>query len=409
MKFTDGGIKTIRNVNESSKNAELLTKGSFVDQLSSGVYTFLPLGKMVLDKIVAIIKEEMEAIGGQEVVMPVLHPAENWMTTKRWDELDVLYRFTSYYTKTDQVLGPTHEEVVTPLAKKFINSYKDLPLYFYQIQTKFRDEKRAKSGLLRTREFLMKDLYSFHASEEDLDDYYKKAMGAYKKIYERLGLGDHTYLTFASGGTFSKYSHEYQTVCESGEDLIYLCEKCKVAINKEIIKDQNECPECGSKDLKEVKAIEVGNIFKLGTKYSSAFGLTYRDKNDQEHDVVMGCYGIGPSRIMGTIVERFNDERGIIWPKAVAPFDAHLVDLDGRGEDASEIYDKLTAAGIEVLWDNREETPGVKLADADLIGIPTRIVISAKTGKNIEVKKRTEKEVKLVSLNEFLKGLGENK
>lgn len=403
MKFSAGGIKTFRSVNESSINAELLVRAGFINQLSSGVYTFLPLGKKVLDKIVAVIKEEMEAVGGVEVTMPVLHPAENWMTTKRWDELDVLYRFTSYYTKTDSVLGPTHEEVVTPLAKNFINSYKDLPLYLYQIQTKFRDEKRAKSGLLRTREFLMKDLYSFHRDEADLDKYYDKVMEAYKKIYARVGLGADTYVTFASGGTFSKYSHEFQTASESGEDTIYLCEKCKVAVNKEIIKDQNVCPECGNKKLKEIKAIEVGNIFKLGTKYSDAFDLKYRDEKDKEHPVIMGCYGIGPSRIMGTLVEKFNDKDGIIWPEDVAPFKYHLVDLDGKKKEAGEVYSKLTDCGCEVLWDDRDETAGIKLKDADLIGIPYRIVVSEKTGKQIEVKERNQKESKLIDLDKFLK------
>jgi prolyl-tRNA synthetase len=406
MKFSDGGIKTLRDVREPSRNAELLIGAGYVDQLAAGIYTFLPLGKRVLDKISNIIREEMNSIGGVEITMPVLQPGENWKKTGRWDTLDVLYRFNSYYTKTDYALGPTHEEVVTPLAKKYISSYKDLPLYLYQIQTKFRDEKRAKSGLLRNREFLMKDLYSFHKNQEDLDEYYEKAKSAYTNIFKRCGIGSDTYVTYATGGSFSKYSHEFQTECEAGEDIIYLCKKCKVAINKEIIHEGKVCPECKNKELSEIKAIEVGNIFKLGTKFSDVFELNYKDKEDKLMPVVMGCYGIGPGRVMGAIVEKFNDEMGIIWPKNIAPFDVHLIDLDGRIKEAKEIYEKLTKAGYEVLWDNRGETAGIKLKDADLIGIPVRIVISDKTVKidKIEVKERSDKDVKLVSLATFLKG-----
>lgn len=295
-----------------SINADLLIRGGFIDQLSAGVYTYLPLGLRVLKKVENIVREEMELAGGQEVLMPVLQLKESWEKTGRWETLDVLYRFTSEYSKTETALGPTHEEVVAPLAKKFVFSYKDLPKYVYQIQTKFRDEKRAKAGLLRGREFLMKDLYSFHTNQADLDEYYEKMKEVYLNIYRKVGLGEQTYLTFASGGSFSKYSHEFQTVSESGEDLIYLCEKCNVAINKEIIDEQNECPLCQNKTLKEIKAIEVGNIFKLGTKYSQPFDLKYLDENNQEVDVVMGCYGIGIGRVMGTVVEVSHDDKGII-------------------------------------------------------------------------------------------------
>jgi prolyl-tRNA synthetase len=235
----------------------------------------------------------MTEAGGQEVLMPVLHPKENWEKTGRWESLDDLFRFTSYYSKTDLALGPTHEEIVVPLAKKFVQSYRDLPKYIFQIQDKFRDEKRAKAGLLRGREFLMKDLYSFHETEEDLDKYYEVMKDSYFNIYKRVGIGEKTYLTFASGGSFSKYSHEFQTESDSGEDIIHLCDKCKVAINREIIDEQKECPDCGNKKLKEVKAIEVGNIFKLRTKYSEPFELKFTDKEGKEEFVEMGCYGIG--------------------------------------------------------------------------------------------------------------------
>ena len=405
MKFTEGGIKTLRTVNEPSKNAALLLKGGFIDQLSAGVYTYLPLGIRVLHRIEDIIRDEMNRAGGQEILMPVLQPKENWLRTGRWDTLDVLYKFKSFYSKTELALGPTHEEVVAPLAKKYINSYKDLPLYLYQIQTKFRDEKRPKSGLLRGREFLMKDLYSFHTSEQDLDRYYELMASSYHNIFERCGLGGITYYTFASGGSFSKYSHEFQTECVTGEDTIYLCEKCKVAINKEIIKEQKECPECGSKKLKEIKAIEVGNIFKLGTKYSKPFELTFVDENDKPKEVVMGCYGIGLGRIMGAVAEIFNDEKGLVWPKSIAPFDIHLVNIGETSKEAAEVYEKLVSAGHDVLWDDRAESTGIKLGDADLLGIPVRIVVSPKTlaeGK-IEIKERAKDKVELVKLSEFLK------
>jgi len=405
MKFTEGGIKTLRTVNEPSKNAALLLKGGFIDQLSAGVYTYLPLGIRVIHKIEDIIRDEMNRAGGQEILMPVLQPKENWLRTGRWDTLDVLYKFKSFYSKTELALGPTHEEVVAPLAKKYINSYKDLPLYLYQIQTKFRDEKRPKSGLLRGREFLMKDLYSFHTSEEDLDRYYEVMASSYHNIFEHCGLGGITYYTFASGGSFSKYSHEFQTECATGEDTIYLCEKCKVAINKEIIKEQKECPECGSKKLKEIKAIEVGNIFKLGTKYSKPFELTFVDENDKPKEVVMGCYGIGLGRIMGAVAEIFNDEKGLVWPKSIAPFDIHMVNIGETSKEAAEVYEKLVSAGHDVLWDDRAESTGIKLGDADLLGIPLRIVVSPKTlaeGK-IEIKERAKDKVELVKLSEFLK------
>jgi prolyl-tRNA synthetase len=405
MKFTEGGIKTLRTVNEPSKNAELLLKGGFIDQLSAGVYTYLPLGIRVLHKIEDIIRDEMNRAGGQEILMPVLQPKENWLRTGRWDTLDVLYKFKSFYSKTELALGPTHEEVVAPLAKKYVNSYKDLPLYLYQIQTKFRDEKRPKSGLLRGREFLMKDLYSFHTSEEDLDRYYEVMASSYHNIFERCGLGGITYYTFASGGSFSKYSHEFQTECVTGEDTIYLCEKCKVAINKEIITEQKECPKCGNKKLKEIKAIEVGNIFKLGTKYSKPFELTFVDENDKPKEVVMGCYGIGLGRIMGAVAEIFNDEKGLVWPKSIAPFDIHLVNIGETSKEATDVYEKLIGAGYDVIWDDRAESTGIKLGDADLLGVPVRIVVSPKTlaeGK-IEIKERANDKVELLKLSEFLK------
>ncbi len=395
---------------EESINAQLLIRAGYVDKLMAGVYTFLPLGFRVLKKIEKIIREEMENLGGQEILMPALQSKSNWETTGRWDALDSLIKFTTFYTKNEYALGPTHEEIVSPLMKKFILSYKDLPTAVFQIQDKFRDEKRAKSGLLRGREFIMKDLYSFHKNSEDLDRYYEKSKKVYANIFKKVGLGKITFLTFASGGTFSKYSHEFQTLTLAGEDIIYICEKCNVAINKEIINEQNSCPQCGAKDLKEEKAVEVGNIFKLNTKYSKPFNLVYKDEKGTEQDVIMGCYGIGLSRLMGAIVEALHDERGIIWPGSVAPFKVHLLSLKSQNSKvkvfAEKIYKDLQKEGIEVLFDDRDEvTIGEKFADSDLIGIPYRAVISDKTGTKIELKKRSESKTKLITGKDLIKFL----
>lgn len=402
--------KTLKDFpkDELSLNAQLLIKGGFVQKVSAGVYSFLPLGLRTYNKIAAIIRDEMNAIDGQEILMPALIPKELWDTTGRWEKIDVLFKLGGI-DKKEYALGATHEEIVTPLLKKYISSYKELPVAVYQIQTKFRNELRAKAGLIRGREFAMKDLYSFHADEANLDIYYKKATEAYFKIYKRAGLGDLTYLTYASGGVFSKYSHEFQTITDAGEDLIYICEKCRVAINREIIKDQKgQCPECGSKDLKEKKAVEVGNIFKLGTKFSEPFDLSYMDENGDKKMVLMGCYGIGLGRLMGTVVELHNDERGIIWPEEIAPFKAHLIEVSSKASEVKneteKLYKILKDNGVEVLYDDREAGAGQKFADADLIGCPYRIVISEKTLAQgvVEIKKRNESEAKLVKTSELV-------
>ena len=379
MKQSLLAAKTLREApkDEESINAILLTRGAFIDKLAAGIYTFLPLGLRVLRKIENIIREEMTAIGGQEILMPALQPKENWDKTDRWNHFDALLKLKAFGDK-DFGLGPTHEEVVSPLAKKIVLSYKDLPLYLFQIQTKFRNEARAKSGLLRGREFSMKDLYSFHAAQEDLDNYYQQAIAAYFKIFERCGLK--TYLTAASGGAFSKYSHEFQTVSEAGEDTIFICQNCaNFAINKEIKNETPACPACGGMGFEEAKAIEVGNIFKLGTRFSEPFDLKFKKVNGQETLVIMGCYGIGPGRVMGTIVETHHDKRGIIWPESVAPFKAHLLALgddENVKKETDALYDKLNETGIEVLYDDRSLPAGAKFAEADLIGIPYRLVIS---------------------------------
>lgn len=395
--------KTSRNVpkDEAVVNAQLLIRAGFVDKLMAGVYSYLPLGYRVLKNIETIVREEMEKVGGQEILMPALQPKTNWETTGRWETYDTLFRFLSHYTQSEYALGPTHEEIVSPLGARSILSYQDLPKHVFQIQTKFRDEKRAKSGLLRGREFLMKDLYSFHAEESDLDEYYEKVREAYVRIYDRLGIGEKTYFTFASGGTFAKYSHEFQTVTSAGEDTIYICDKCRIAINKEIIEDQSTCPTCDSKELKESVGAEVGNIFKLKTKYSAPFKLVYKDKDGGEKEVIMGCYGIGISRLMGVIAEIFNDEKGLVWPETVAPFKAHLLPLgDVSGDD---FYRDLQAAGVQVLYDDRAVGAGEKFVDADLIGLPWRIVVSPKLGDQVEIKNRRDQEARIVSKEEALK------
>ena len=391
---------------ETSINAQLLIRGGFVDKSMAGVYTYLPLGKIVLSKIENIIREDMNAIGGQEILIPALQKKEDWQMTGRWD-IDVMMKVKPFFDK-EYGLGWTHEEVVTPLAKKHIKSYKYFPFSVYQIQTKFRSEKRAKSGILRGREFSMKDLYSFHTSEEDLDKFYDLAEEAYFKIFDKVNIKNKTYLTYASGGDFSKYSHEFQTLSSAGEDTIYICDKCKIAINKEIVENnQPECPRCKNKNLKEGKAIETGNIFKLKNKFTEAFDFKFLDEKGKENLVLMGCYGMGSSRLLGTIVELFNDENGIIWPKSIAPYQVHLVHLGNKTEvikEAEKIYSTLQKEKIEVLYDDRNESAGVKFKDSDLIGIPLRIVVSEKTmAKNsVEIKERDEDGFKLIEVNKIV-------
>ncbi len=400
--------KTTKDVSkdETSINAQYLIRGGFVDKSMAGVYTYLPLGKRVLSKIENIIREEMDAIGGQEILMPALMKKEDWQITGRWD-IDVMMKVKTFFDK-EYGLGWTHEEVVTPLAKKYAKSYKNFPFSLYQIQTKFRSEKRAKSGILRGREFSMKDLYSFHTNEKDLDEFYDQSKDAYFKVFDRVGIKDKTYLTFASGGDFSKYSHEFQTLTSVGEDIIYICDKCKIAVNQEIIEDlKGSCPECGNKDLKEEKAIETGNIFKLKTRFTEAFNFKFLDEKGKENVVLMGCYGMGPSRLMGTIVELSNDKNGIIWPRSIAPYQVHLISI-GKDEkviaEAEKIYESLQKEKIEVLYDDRNESAGVKFKDSDLIGIPLRIVISNKTLEkdSIEIKKRGEDGFELIKINKIV-------
>lgn len=405
MKYSKLFPKTLKQAPSGAEsiNQQLLVRAGFVHQEMAGVYTYLPLGWKVLDKISDIVREEMNEVNGQELIMPALHSAQNWKKTGRFTSLDVLYKLKGA-GDSDLVLGPTHEEIIYPLLAEYINSYKDLPLALYQIQVKFRNEPRAKAGLLRGREFLMKDLYSFHTSDEDRDEYYEKVRKAYLKIFTRLTLP--VVETKAGGGTFSDLSQEFQTITPSGEDTIFICEKCSHVINKELVEGTN-CPECGGK-LKEEKAIEVGNIFPLKRAFAETFNLNFTDQDGQKKIVSAGCYGLGISRTMGAIVEVFHDEKGIIWPESVAPYQVHLIGLGLEDEkvrsEAEKVYKLLQAEGIEVLFDDRVDvSAGAKFADADLIGIPYRIVISKKTGDKLEIKKRSEKETTFVSLDELIK------
>src|SRR3989344_4275892 len=394
---------------EVSKNAELLIRGGFIHKEMAGVYSYLPLGLRTLRKIENIIREEMNAVGGQEVLMSSFQPKENWEKTGRWESMDDLYKVTDSSGRV-VALGPTHEEIVVPILKNYVSSHKDFPLSIYQIQNKFRMELRAKSGILRGREFVMKDMYSFHTSKDDFEKFYNKMKEVYKTIFARVGIGHLTYMAFASGGTFSKYSHEFQTITPLGEDTIYIDEASGTALNKEVFNDEilNQLGLVKEK-LIEQKAIEVGNIFDLKTKYSKPFDLSYVDEKGEKHIVLMGCYGIGVGRLLGTVVEVLADDKGIIWPESIAPFAVHLLALGDDTEiekEADKVYESLKRNKIEVLFDDRGEiSPGEKFADADLLGIPYRAVVSSRSIKEggIELKKRTEEKGKIVSLEELLK------
>lgn len=405
MRLSKLFTKTLREAptDEEAKNAQLLIRGGFVFKNSAGIYSFLPLGWRVVNKIANIIREEMNKIDGQEILMQALVEKKYMEPTGRWN-LDVGYFARGLEEKeAGFVLGWSHEEVLTSIASKYISSYKDLPFAAYQIQTKFRHEARAKSGLLRGREFIMKDLYSFHVDQKDLDTYYEKAKNAYFKIFERCGLK--AIYTVAAGGIFTdKFTHEFQVVADVGEDTIYVCSKCGYAENKEITKlsDGDKCPKCGG-GIEEKKSIEVGNIFDQGIKYSEALGLEFTDEEGNKKPVIMGAYGIGLGRVMATVVETSSDDKGIIWPENIAPYKVHLISLE-QNEEADKIYDDLQKSGVEVLYDDREgKTAGEKFADADLIGCPIRIVVSKKTleKNSVELKLRNEKDFKLIGLSEI--------
>lgn len=416
MKFSQLFTKTTKDVSkdETSKNAQLLIKAGFIHKEMAGVYTYLPLGLRVLNNINNIIREEMDNLGGQEILMTALQSKELWKSTERWSDeaVDVWFK-TSLKNGSDVGLGFTHEEPITKSMKQHISSYKDLPKYAYQIQTKFRNEVRAKSGIMRCREFLMKDLYSFSKDKAEHDTFYEESKKAYMRVFERAGLGDETFITFASGGIFAPFSHEFQTLCDAGEDTIYLDEKKGMAVNKEVLTDE-VLDELGMKreELKEVKAAEVGNIFTLGTRFSESLGLTYTDEDGKSHPVFMGSYGIGPGRLMGVVVEVHSDEKGMVWPESIAPFRVHLLALSRDEkvlEKAEAFYNTLKEAGISVIFDDRNKVgAGKRLGDADLMGMPIRILISDKSieagGAEWTLRKTGESEIlPLEKMLEYLK------
>lgn len=419
MKMSHLFTKTSKNVpaDETARNAQLLIQAGFVHKEMAGVYAFLPLGKRVLDNISDIVREEMDGIGGQEVQMTVLQPKEIFEKTDRWDDAKVDNWFkTKLNNGTELGMGLTHEEPIVDSMKDFISSYKDLPVLVYQIQSKFRNELRAKSGLLRGREFTMKDMYSLTRTQEEHDEVYEKVAAAYARVYQRLGLGDITYRTFADGGIFTtKFSDEFQTISPIGEDTIYVHEAKKIAFNEEILTDEVLAKFGITRDeLVEKRGVEVGNIFPLESKYSDALELFYADENGEDQSIIMGCYGIGISRLVGMLAEHFSDDKGLVWPVNVAPFKVIICQLgqdEAVAEYAYDMYRKLTDNGVAVLYDDRRDArPGEKFADADLLGIPYRIVISAKTvaAQKYEVKKRTSETSELLGLEDVTKLLVTN-
>ena len=409
MRLSKVFTKTSKNIpsGEEAKNAQLLIRAGFINKEMAGVYDFLPLGKIVLDKIVQVIREEMNSVGGNEVSLSALQNPETWQASGRWsdDVMDVWFK-TKLSNGREFGLAPTHEEPITKMMKNFISSYKDLPVYPYQFQTKFRAELRSKSGLMRGREFLMKDLYSFSKDETEHNKFYEEISEAYLRVFERLGLGDLTYKTFASGVSFSKYSHEFQTISPVGEDIIYISDEKGIAINEEVFNDE-VLADLGinKEELRAEKAVEVGNIFTLGYKFSDALDLKYTAEDGKQNLVFMGSYGIGPSRLMGLLAEHFSDEKGLVWPENVAPAKVYLVQIGGASQQkAEEIYQQLTDKGIDVLFDDRDERPGKKFADAELMGIPYRLTVSDRLleSEKFELVSRATNETQMLSQSEIL-------
>ena len=407
MKLSQTFAKTAKTApaDEVSESAKLLIRAGYIYKEMAGVYDYLPLGMRTLENIMQVIREEMNALGGQEVRMTALQPRDAWEKSGRWDDkvLDVWFK-TQLNAGGEIGLATTHEEAFTRMMKSYISSYKDLPLYVYQFQTKFRNELRAKSGIMRTREFMMKDLYSFSRTKEEHDEFYEKVAKSYTKIFDRLGIGADTFRTFASGGSFSKFSDEYQTLCEVGEDIVYLDREKNIAVNEEVYTDEilNELGLDKSK-LEQHKAAEVGNIFTLGYKYSEPLELEFNDEDGKRQKVFMGSYGIGPSRVMGVIAEKLSDDKGLVWPEEIAPYKYYVVAI---GDKAMEIAEDLHNKAPEqiILDDRKDKRNGEKFADAELLGIPYRVVISDKTlaEDKVELKKRTESEIKLLPLADFI-------
>ncbi len=409
MRFSQSFINTLRSDprDETAANAKLLLRAGFVDKLMAGSYSFLPLGWRVYQKMEQIVREEMNAIGGQEILMPLLHPKDVWNETGRWNDPGVKEIMYQFKTTDDKEFGLsfTHEEVFLDLVRKHSLSYKNLPIKLYHFSTKFRNEPRAKSGLLRGREFIMKDLYSLHATQESLDEFYWQVKDAYLKIYERIGFKD-IKVVEASGGVFtSGRTHEFQVLHPVGEDTTHYCSKCDWAQNKEIYRGKvgEKCPQC-SGQIESASSVEVGNIFRFGTVYSEKMKVNFKDAKGEARPPYLGSYGIGMSRCVGLLAEIFNDDKGLMWPESVAPFRVHLVSLGETQQEAERIYNKLMGESVEVLWDDREESAGVKLADSDLIGCPLRVVVSDKTleKESVELKKRDSDKAELIKSDKLI-------
>lgn len=397
---------------EESKNAQLLIRAGFIHKDSAGVYALLPMGLAVVENIKKIVRKEMNAAGGNELLMTTLQRKELWERTDRWDDKKVDVWFKSKLQSGAEVgLAWSHEEPITDMMKEFIASYRDLPAYVYQFQNKLRNELRAKSGIMRSREFIMKDLYSYSRTEKEHQDFYDAMIQAYLRVFTEIGLGDDTFLTFASGGAFTQFSHEFQTVTQNGEDTIYLDREAKIAINEEVFTDEVVAKTGVSKDrLEKVKAAEVGNIFSFGTKKSDQLGLYFSDEDGSQKPVVLGSYGIGITRLMGVMAEHFSDDKGLVWHENVAPYKVYLASLGDDDEvrhSADELYNKLKDAGVTVLYDDRDERPGEKFADADLFGLPYRVVASQKSLEKggFELKARVGKDAKILSVEKIVDSL----
>ncbi len=414
MKFTQLFSKTQKEApaDEQAKNAQLLIKAGYVYKEMAGVYAYLPLGIRVLEKIKQIVREEMNMIGGQEFIMTTLQRKELWEKTNRWDDemVDIWFK-TKLKSDVEVGLAWSHEEPIADMMRSYIHSYKDLPVYVYQFQTKLRNELRSKSGIMRGREFVMKDSYSMCSGEAQHNEIYEASKQVYLRIFERMGIGDKTYVTFASGGAFTEYSHEFQTICDAGEDVCYINRERHLAINEEVLNDKT-LAELGVKreDLEEVKTVEVGNIFNFGVSKSKSIGLNYKNEAGEDIPVWLGSYGIGITRLMGVIAEIMSDERGLVWPASISPYQVHLVGLDLHEAEtkikAEELYKTFTDQGIEVLFDDREEArAGEKFSDADLMGISLRAVVSKRSGEQIEVKRRDNAEAEMMSVESLLKRL----
>lgn len=408
MRISKNFTKTLKNApaDEVAKNAQLLIRAGFVYKEMAGVYAYLPLGLRVIENIKRIVREEMNAIDSNELIMTGLQRKEVWEKTTRWndDVVDVWFK-TRLKDDTELGLGWSHEEPIVEMMKQYVQSYKDLPASLYQFQTKMRNELRAKSGIMRGREFVMKDMYSFHASKQDLEAYYEKTIDAYKRVFERLGIGDDTYVTFASGGAFTKFSHEFQTICDAGEDVIYLHRAKNIAINEEVIDDAIAELGISRDELEAVKTAEVGNIFNFGTQKTDEMGLYYTGEDGEQHSLHLGSYGIGVTRVMGVIAEKLSDEKGLVWPENIAPAKVYLVQIgDASVERAEALYVELQERGIDVLYDDRDVRPGQKFADSELMGIPYRVTVSDRLmeADQYELVARKTGETQLLTHDELL-------